>query len=149
MGREPITRFNTFQHTSTYLGVPALRSLWFLILLSTLFLHIKKKPLFLAALGFRCCAQALSSCTSRGYSSCGAPASHWVGSLLRSRGSQRGLQELWCTGAVFVAPGNCGTQAQWGTWDLPRSGLGLCVSCNGSWILYHWDKGSPADDLLS
>ena len=59
MGREPITRFNTFQHTSTYLGVPALRSLWFLILLSTLFLHIKKKPLFLAALGFRCCAWAL------------------------------------------------------------------------------------------
>ena len=34
---------------------------------------------------------------------------------------------VWNSWALEHRPGNCGTQAQWGMWDLPRSGLGLCL----------------------
>ena len=82
MGREPITHFNTFQHTSTYLGVPALRSLWFLILLSTLFLHIKKKNPYFWLLWVFAAVHGL-------FSSCGARASHCGGFSCGGAGSRR------------------------------------------------------------
>ena len=132
MGHEPITRFNTFQHTSTYLGVPALLSLWFLILLSTLFLHIKKKNPYFWLLWVFAAVHGL-------FSSCGARASHCAGF------SCGGAQALGARASVVAAHGlsSCGSRAlehrlsSCGAWRLPCTfEIFLYQGSNPS--LLHW-----------
>ena len=137
MGREPITRFNTFQHTSTHLGVPALRSLWFLILLSTLFLHIKKKPLIFGCAGFSLLCMGSSLVAVRGLLTVVASPvveqalGAWA-SVVAAHGLSSCAPGLWSTGLVVVVHGFCHVHLR-----SSCTGDQTQVSCTGRKILYN------------
>ena len=116
------------------LGVPALPSLWFLILLITLFLHIKRKNLFLAALGFRCCVWAFSSCGERGLlSSSSARASHCGGV------SCCGVQALSrCVGSAAAAPGFQSTGSAVAVHGICHVAFGIFLYQRSNPCVLHW-----------
>ena len=80
--------------------------------------------LFLAVLGLRCCARALSSCVERGLLFL---AVHGLLIAVASLVAEHGLQACGLRAAVVVARrlSSCGARAQLlrGMWDLPGPGL--------------------------
>ena len=93
------------------------------------FIYLKFIYLFLAALGLRCCAQAFSICSERGYSlveGCRLLSPCWASLVVE--------QALECLGSVVVVDGfSCPTACG----IFPDQGLNPCPLADSS-PLYHW-----------